>query len=339
MEIINSNDFTDKNWAAYYQFALNRLAANPFAHIMFSDEFEAFKTRRVQRLAGQKGHFFIYTFWEGGQCIGSLEILKPDKPFDENDGVSYAYFLADSDLFTAQSSADIRDMLNLSCTLSGSKQLRITCSDQNTQNCLLRGDVKWIIHDRIQVLEKDNIDMMQLQAYIDSCSEYLAKNDLSASFCTNLTDKDIADYVVFHNSVVNDIVVLDMENGELPVSESSFSDRYRQLQKQGGEVLSVFLKNPKGDIIGLSQVWISDVEDATEIDGGLTAVQKEYRNRGLGVYVKAMMVKKLCELYPQFQILNTSNSAQNTAILKVNSKLNFQKVSEEFISHFYPKSI
>ncbi len=328
IDIKNCRSFAPDDWIGYFLFISGQSSANAFAHTIPASTPDDLAAKVINRLQKRKDSFVIYTLWIEKECVGSIEISIPPS---KNEELSHAYFLFKAHtnhLFTQQN--NIAPLLKKICNEQQLQKLRITCSDKNAQEILLKSGAKCLIHDIIQYLTPENIDLLKITALIDSGRKILAENRLTLSFHHFFSEAELDAYITFYNSIIGDIIVFDSENGELPLSKEIVLERYNYLKAYGGMPMYFILTNDAGLIVALTEVWHSH-QNTNTIDGGLTAVAKPYRKQGIALFLKSLMVKKVLELLPELELINTANSSINYPILGVNSKLNFEQLSEEFI--------
>jgi mycothiol synthase len=76
-------------------------------------------------------------------------------------------------------------------------------------------------------------------------------------------------------------------------------------------------------IAGFTELFITASQPET-LEQGLTAVFGEYRNRGIGRWLKAAMVEKVLNDLPDAKIVRTSNADVNEPMLNINREMGFR---------------
>jgi GNAT superfamily N-acetyltransferase len=85
-----------------------------------------------------------------------------------------------------------------------------------------------------------------------------------------------------------------------------------------------------GAVAGFTEVYISR-HHPEKIEQGLTAVFPQYRNRGIGRWVKAAVIEKIITEVPEAKIIKTDNATINQPMLNINREMGFRPVKSETI--------
>ncbi len=68
-----------------------------------------------------------------------------------------------------------------------------------------------------------------------------------------------------------------------------------------------------------------DPREGDRMFQGLTGVRPKFRGRGLGKWLKALMIVYIKENYPKVERIITGNAESNEAMLSINDRMGFKK--------------
>lgn len=117
--------------------------------------------------------------------------------------------------------------------------------------------------------------------------------------------------------------------GDLEVEDFTFSaDHLRQMETsifaRGYERWTLYVRQKStGKFAGYTEVlWNPNRPDL--ISQGMTGVFPEYRNKGLGRWLKAGMLDRILKQRPQARFVRTDNADINAPMMKINNQLGFK---------------
>lgn len=324
------NKFTPSQWEAYYQFTQQILKTVPTAHLFLPPSLSKFQMMVSKRL--ERSPLDIFLIFEEAVCLGSVECLNiPNAP---STAPKYAYVTGLVVGKEADWQKAFQTIIEDIQTKQAASWIRVTSSQDGVQKLAVAAGGKLAIHDLIQVLPRTDVPTTTIQQYIEKGKDTIKQLGLRLEYFETPSEEMLGTYLEFHNTIVSDIIVYDMEHREQPIDKEMLHRKYAQLDRMGGKAYHFALINTEGKMVGLSEVSVEDIEDADEIQGGLTAVLKDYRRNQLALFLKSLVLDKMLELFPDFGSINTSNSAINTPILGLNKQLAYQRIGEEFIVDF-----
>jgi RimJ/RimL family protein N-acetyltransferase len=101
--------------------------------------------------------------------------------------------------------------------------------------------------------------------------------------------------------------------------------KYEKRTKELGQTNYTMITREKdGRISGLTEIYY-DPRERHRLFQGLTGVRPEFRGRGLGKWLKALMIVYVKENYPEVERIITGNAESNEAMLSINKRMGFKK--------------
>ena len=131
------------------------------------------------------------------------------------------------------------------------------------------------------------------------------------------------DFARQYTELINMIPWESMEHGDEIVTPEQMREWYARQDMRGTRQHSVVAREPDGLIAGLTDVDWTPYKPALAHQQ-LTAVRPASRGRGIGKWIKATMLLRLRELYPELKWVATENAGSNAPMLKINRELGFR---------------
>lgn len=308
-------------WQKYQELVGQLLEVDASVPLFYYPSEDEFRASTLGKIKYFEGKFKSFVLFHKEECVGVLEIMLEVE-------------LAHLCLLPSHTKPEVITCIQKAFHSCKAEKLRIMTSQKEVKDLLQKAGSTLAIHDVIQKLSREKIDLEDIALLADSKQQYIEKQGFSLQYYSVLEGDILTKYVKFHNEVIRDILVYDMENGEQAITSMALKEKSEQMGKRGGGLLYLILLDKEERIIGLTEVWMPNLKYCEYINSGLTAVKKEYRKRGIAQFLKAKMLQKLLHDFDSFSTLETANSVVNIPVLRLNEKFGFQKVSEEFMLDF-----
>ena len=88
---------------------------------------------------------------------------------------------------------------------------------------------------------------------------------------------------------------------------------------------NVAVDRATGDFVGLSEIIFQTHQPDLAWQGD-TGVHPDYRNKGLGRWLKAATIKKVVAEHPEIDRLDTGNAGSNEAMLNINVAMGYKPI-------------
>lgn len=195
---------------------------------------------------------------------------------------------------------------------------------KNLENRLYFSDIKW------NLLEK----------WRKECP--IKAQGVTIEIFQDVPEKYIMEFVKLYTDISNQQPL-----GELEGRSKITSEIRRKTEKKMKEIgitwLTVITKEKNGIISGFSDIQYS-LENSIEIRQVFTGVDKNYRGRCLGKWLKTEITYLIKNRFPRAKYITTENANSNEPMLSINKRIGFKKhiqeigykwVIEDLLDRFY----
>lgn len=145
-----------------------------------------------------------------------------------------------------------------------------------------------------------------------------------------ISQEIIEEYCKIYTETLNQQPFGDLDIGKIVFTPEMIRYNEKNTAELGRKHLTYMTIESNGDISGFTEMMYNP-EKETMIVQLLTGVKIDYRGRGLGKWLKAAMLLKMSEEFPQVKVVTTGNATTNEPMLSINERLGFE-VHKEGIS-------
>ncbi|NPD89978.1 MAG: GNAT family N-acetyltransferase [Asgard group archaeon] len=171
-------------------------------------------------------------------------------------------------------------------------------------------------------LEIADIDWDMMQEWIDEGPKR-APDVTIETFLDVCPDEILEEYSEMYTEALNMQPLGEIESRANIDGEAR--RKFEKRTKEMGQISYTMITREKnGRISGLTEIYY-DAREGQKIFQGLTGVRPEFRGKGLGKWLKALMIVHVKENYSKVERIITGNAESNEAMLSINTRMGFKK--------------
>ena len=139
-----------------------------------------------------------------------------------------------------------------------------------------------------------------------------------------LPDGMLDEFCPAYTKMLNTTPFEDLDHGDEIYTPEVMRDQYALAGRLGDVHHLAVTREPDGMILGMTEVihrpYLPD-----RVQQELTAVHARHQGRGLGKWLKAAMLLRVREVYPDVRTVVTENAGSNVPMLAINTRLGFRQ--------------
>ena len=215
-------------------------------------------------------------------------------------------------------------LLKLVYEFAGAQKKRIIIGGTTTKegralNQLIGGTEA--LEMRVYRLNLDDVDWKMVENWHSEGVE--RSPDASLEFYETIPDDLLEDYSRKYTEVYNQMPLENLDVGATVYTPERMRKSEEICANTGETWLKAVIREKDGDISGLTDILYHSSK-APLLTQALTGVGQKYRGHGKGKWVKAAMLLKIREIFPDIREISTSIAATNAPMLSINERLGFK---------------
>lgn len=173
-----------------------------------------------------------------------------------------------------------------------------------------------------------DVDWSLMEQWVNEGPQRSPTSNLEFHF--SIPDSILEEYCNVYTEVLNQAPRDELTIGDDVFTPEKWKKLESQARKTGITWITAIVKEQDGDIAGLTEV-IYESSTPTIMHQELTGVQEKYRGRGIGKWLKGVMLLKISDEYPAVEVVSTENATSNEPMLAINEKMGFRVKHETYM--------
>ena len=199
-----------------------------------------------------------------------------------------------------------------------------TVAGRPWEPALERLGLRHVFTARRSRLVLEDLDWERMDRWTARARERAADYEL-IDFEMRIPDEHLESWAMVKN-VMNTAPEEDLDIEDFNMTPEKWRHEEDAIEVRGDNYLAIgALHRPSGRFAGLTDVFLPRLypQQAWQED---TGVDPEHRNRGLGRWLKAEMVKRIAREHPEVRWIDTANADSNEPMLAINVEMGFRPV-------------
>lgn len=319
---------TREEWARYHEYRRTRHAETDPDDPMLADATVEARERRPDT-AWKELDFAVIDLDGSEEWIGwhTREFARPDGPsYEENKHILWIWI---SLLPSYRQQGIGRRLLQEAANYAREhdKSLVMSYAEEASGRAFWKAvGAQDAQHDRQSRLDLERVDWTMVEQWAAE-GPVRSPGSKLAWFTNRIDDEELEEWCRAFTEVWNMMPRDDLDLGD----EVFTPERRRQdeagIAEAGGTLLTAVTREEDGTISGLTEMGYYPEQDWM-IHQWMTGVRRPYRGRGLGKWIKAAMLLRVREEFPQVRIVRTGNAFSNAPMLSINERLGFKLYRE-----------
>jgi RimJ/RimL family protein N-acetyltransferase len=173
-------------------------------------------------------------------------------------------------------------------------------------------------------LRVEDINWSLIDEWIEAGKKRSEEEKVKIEFFENCPEEIIDEYCKLYSETMMQQPLGDYDGDIKTTPESRRLSEKRQEEK-GMKWFTMITREPNEDISGLTEIFYHPEGMPHRGMQNLTGVKDTYRNRDLGKWLKAEMLKWFLTTYPDVKYISTGNDSTNAAMLSINTRMGFKE--------------